>query len=60
MPSWANHFPDLQPGKETVVVEKALGTFTMERGAIRVNTTLCSFLNVEHMQSRVLMGKLFG
>lgn len=57
MPSWANHFPDLQPGKEPVVVEKALGTFTMEREAIRVNTTLCSSLNVEH---RVLMGKLFG
>lgn len=43
-----------------MVVEKALSTFTMERGVIRVNTHLVSSINVDHMLSRVLMGKMIG
>ncbi|TQD88047.1 hypothetical protein C1H46_026410 [Malus baccata] len=35
-------------------------TFTVECGVIRLNTHLCSSINVEHMLSRVLMGKMFG
>lgn len=43
-----------------VVVEKAFGTFTMEKGVTRVSTTLYSTVNVEHMQARVMRGKMFG
>ncbi|TQD71978.1 hypothetical protein C1H46_042485 [Malus baccata] len=60
VPSWENPFPVPQPGQEPVVVERARSTFTMDRGVIRVNTNLCSSINVEHMQSRVLMGKMYG
>lgn len=43
-----------------MVVEKAFGTFTMKHEVTRVSTTLCSTLNVEHMKSRVLIGRMFG
>ncbi|KAB2605770.1 hypothetical protein D8674_005487 [Pyrus ussuriensis x Pyrus communis] len=60
MPSWENPFPVPQPGQEPVVVEKARSTFTIEKVVTRVNTNLCSSINVEHMQSRMLIGKMFG
>lgn len=60
VPSWENPFPVPQPGQEPVVVEKARSTFTIEKAVTRVNTNLCSSINVEHMQSRMLIGKMFG
>ncbi|TQD94433.1 hypothetical protein C1H46_019923 [Malus baccata] len=59
LPSWANPFPVPLPGEQPVVVERAMGTFTMERGVTRVSTSLCSALNVEHIQSKILMGMMF-
>ncbi|KAM1284653.1 hypothetical protein ACFX15_027057 [Malus domestica] len=59
IPRWANPFPVPQPaGEDHVVVDKAFGT--LEQGVTRVSTNLCSTLNVEHMQARVLMGNMFG
>lgn len=58
--SWENPFPVPQPGQESVMVEKVMSTFTMERGVTRVNTHLWSSINVEHMFSRVFRGKMFG
>lgn len=43
-----------------MVVEKAFGTFIMKRGVTRVSITLCSNLNVEHMKSCVLVGRMFS
>ncbi|KAM1349446.1 hypothetical protein TB1_003563 [Malus domestica] len=60
IPSWENPFPIPQPGQDLVVVEKAMSTFTMECGVTRMNTHLCSSINVGHMLSRVLIGKMFG
>lgn len=60
IPNWENHFPVPQPKQEPVVVERAMSNFTMECGVTRVNTHLCSSINVEHMLSRVFMGKMFG
>ena len=60
IPSWENPFPVPQPRHDPMVVEKAMSTFTMDRGVTRVNTHLCLSINVEHMLSRVFMGKLFG
>lgn len=58
--SWENPFLVPQPGHDPVVVEKAMITFTVERGVTRLNTHLFFSINVEHMLSRVLMGKMFG
>lgn len=60
IPRWENPSPVPQLSQDPVVVEKVLSTFTMERGVTRVNTHLVSSINVDHMLSKVLMGKMFG
>ncbi|KAM1258899.1 hypothetical protein EV1_038018 [Malus domestica] len=60
IPAWANKFANPLLGQPLGVVEGACGTFTMENGITRVSTNLYSNLNVEYMDSRVLMGKLVG
>ncbi|KAB2626097.1 hypothetical protein D8674_017757 [Pyrus ussuriensis x Pyrus communis] len=60
---WAREggkFANPLPGHPLVVVEGACGTFTLENGVTRVSTNLYSNLNVEYMESKVLMGKLVG
>lgn len=42
------------------MVKGARGTFTMESGITRVSTCLYSNLNVEYMESKVLISKLVG
>ncbi|KAB2609080.1 hypothetical protein D8674_012248 [Pyrus ussuriensis x Pyrus communis] len=37
-----------------------MNTFIIERGVTRINAQLCLSINVEHMFSRVLIGKMFG
>ncbi|KAM1149840.1 hypothetical protein ACFX15_029435 [Malus domestica] len=58
--SWVNRFTSPHPGQPLVVVEGFKGTFTLESGVTRVSTSLYSNLKVEHMETRVLMGKLVG
>lgn len=60
VPSWTKPFPVPQPTQRLVVLEKAKNTFTMEKEVTRVNTNLCSLINVEYMQSWVLIRKMFG
>lgn len=60
LPSWVNRFASPQPDQPLVVVEGSKGTFTLESEVTRVSTSLCLSLNVEHMESKVLMGKLVG
>ncbi|KAB2596570.1 Cleavage and polyadenylation specificity factor subunit 1 [Pyrus ussuriensis x Pyrus communis] len=56
--SWDNKFANPLHGQPLVAVEGARGTFTLESGITRVSTNIYSNLNVEYMESRVLMGKL--
>ncbi|KAM1180462.1 hypothetical protein ACFX13_019877 [Malus domestica] len=60
LPLWVNRFAFPQPGQPPVVVESSMGTFTLESGVTRVSTSLYSSLNVKHMESKVLIGKLVG
>ncbi|KAB2635774.1 hypothetical protein D8674_026308 [Pyrus ussuriensis x Pyrus communis] len=60
LPSWVSRFDSPQPGQPPVVVEDARGTFTLDSGVTRVSTSLFLNLNVEHMENRVLIGKLVG
>ena len=58
IPSWDNKFANPLHGQPLVAMEGARGTFTLESGITRVSTNIYSNLNVEYMESRVLMGKL--
>ncbi|KAM1369816.1 hypothetical protein COP2_041463 [Malus domestica] len=60
LPSWMNKFASPQPSQPSVVVEGSRGSFTLESGVTRVFSTLFFNLNVDHMENRVLMGKLVG
>lgn len=43
-----------------MVVKGSRDTFTLESGVTEVSTSLYSNLNVKHMETKVLIGKLMG
>ncbi|KAM1957809.1 hypothetical protein ACFX15_003272 [Malus domestica] len=57
---WINPFPRPQPGQQLIVVERPRSVVTLERGCTRVSTSLYYTANVEHMESRCLVRKMFG
>ncbi|KAM1006820.1 hypothetical protein COP1_003376 [Malus domestica] len=57
---WINPFPRPQPGQQFIVVERPRSVVTLERGCTRVSTSLYYTANVEHMESRCLVRKMFG
>ncbi|KAB2625999.1 hypothetical protein D8674_017659 [Pyrus ussuriensis x Pyrus communis] len=59
LPIWANLFPLPNHEKAPIVVQSDNYKFIMERGVTRVDINIISTINVEHMKTRLLMGKMF-
>lgn len=59
LPPWAKLFPLPNRKEPPIVFQSDNYKFTIERGVTRVDINIISTINVEHMKTRLLMGKMF-